>query len=48
MVVENTKEFARAFNAEILLLRIVEDIPIWSAPLLAIDKPWIAKIKEVV
>ena len=28
MVVVNTKEFARAFNAEILLLRIVEDIPI--------------------
>jgi nucleotide-binding universal stress UspA family protein len=40
--VDKAKEFARAFNAEILLLHVIEDIPIPASLILGNDRTWIA------
>jgi nucleotide-binding universal stress UspA family protein len=40
--VDKAKEFARVFNAEILLLHVIEDIPIPASLILGNDRTWIA------
>lgn len=44
--VDKAKEFARAFNAEILLLHVIEDIPIPASLILGNDRTWIAQTKR--
>lgn len=46
--VDNTKEFAKALNAEILLLHIVEDVPIPSSLVLGNERIWIAQTRRTV
>jgi nucleotide-binding universal stress UspA family protein len=44
--VDKAKEFARVFNAEILLLHVIEDIPIPASLILGNDRTWIAQTKR--
>jgi nucleotide-binding universal stress UspA family protein len=46
--VENAREFAKAFNAEILLLHIVEDVPIPPSLVLGNERIWIAQTRRTV
>lgn len=46
IAVDKAKEFARAFNAEILLLHVIEDIPIPATLILGNEKTWIAQTKR--
>jgi nucleotide-binding universal stress UspA family protein len=39
-------EFAKAFNAQIFLLHIIEDIPVPSTLILGNDRVWIARAKR--
>ena len=44
--VDNAREFAKALNAEILLLHIVEDIPIPPSLVLGNERIWIAQTRR--
>jgi nucleotide-binding universal stress UspA family protein len=46
--VDNAKEFAKALNAEILLLHIVEDVPIPPSLVLGNERIWIAQTRRTV
>ena len=46
IAVDKAKEFARAFNAEILLLHVIEDIPIPATLILGNERTWIAQTKR--
>jgi nucleotide-binding universal stress UspA family protein len=44
--VDKAKEFAKAFNAEILLLYVIEDIPIPATLILGNERTWISQTKR--
>jgi nucleotide-binding universal stress UspA family protein len=46
--VDNAREFAKALNAEILLLHIVEDVPIPPSLVLGNERIWIAQTRRTV
>ncbi|HZC48239.1 MAG TPA: universal stress protein [Nitrososphaeraceae archaeon] len=46
IAVDKAKEFAKAFNAEILLLHVIEDIPIPAALILGNERTWISQTKR--
>lgn len=46
IALNKAKEFARAFNVEILLLHVIEDIPIPAALILGNERIWISQTKR--
>jgi nucleotide-binding universal stress UspA family protein len=46
IALDKAKEFARAFNAEISLLHVIEDIPISATLILDNERTWIAQTKR--
>ncbi|HET8857093.1 MAG TPA: universal stress protein [Nitrososphaeraceae archaeon] len=46
MALEKSKEFAKAFNAELYILHVIEHIPIPSMLILGNDRQWIAETRR--
>ncbi len=46
MALEKSKEFAKAFNAELYILHVIEHIPIPPSLILGNDRQWIAETRR--
>jgi nucleotide-binding universal stress UspA family protein len=46
MALEKSKEFAKAFNAELYILHVIEHIPIPPTLILGNDRQWIAETRR--
>ena len=46
MALEKSKEFAKAFNAELYILNVIEHIPIPPSLILGNDRQWIAETRR--
>ena len=47
MALEKSKEFAKAFNAELYILHVIEHIPIPPSLILGNDRQWIAETRSI-